>query len=183
MEELNRKTIDRAVLVGLNADCFTKEETATETTLDELEALLNTAGGERAGKVLQNKHTPDPRSFIGEGKAEEVRQLVLETGANMVIFDNDLTPSQTRTLEDILKTAVLDRSALNTSYPTGAYVEGYVRVQGLATDEGAAGTSHSIPVLGYYGSWSEPSMYDVGSLIDSIYGTETRAPYLGTTNS
>lgn len=92
MEELNRKTIDRAVLVGLNADCFTKEETATETTLDELEALLNTAGGECAGKVLQNKHTPDPRSFIGEGKAEEVRQLVLETGANMVIFDNDLTP-------------------------------------------------------------------------------------------
>ncbi len=68
MEELNRKTIDRAVLVGLNADCFTKEETATETTLDELEALLNTAGGECAGKVLQNKHTPDPRSFIGEGK-------------------------------------------------------------------------------------------------------------------
>lgn len=61
---------------------------------------------------------------------------------------------------------LLDRSALNTSYPTGAYVEGYVRVQGLATDEGAAGTSHSIPVLGYYGSWSEPSMYDVGSLID-----------------
>ena len=112
MEELNRKRIDRAVLVGLNADCFTKEETATETTLDELEALLNTAGGECAGKVLQNKHTPDPRSFIGEGKAEEVRQLVLSTGANMVIFDNDLTPSQTRTLEDILKTTVLDRSAL-----------------------------------------------------------------------
>ena len=59
---------------------FTKEETATETTLDELEALLNTAGGECAGKVLQNKHTPDPRSFIGEGKAEEVRQLVLVNG-------------------------------------------------------------------------------------------------------
>ena len=77
MEELNRKTIDRAVLVGLNADCFTKEETATETTLDELEALLNTAGGECAGKVLQNKHTPDPRSFIGEGKAEEDRKSVV----------------------------------------------------------------------------------------------------------
>ena len=112
MEELNQKRIDRAVLVGLNADCFPKEETATETTLDELEAVLNTAGGECAGKILQNKHTPDPRSFIGEGKAEEVRQLVLSTGANMVIFDNDLTPSQTRTLEDILKTTVLDRSAL-----------------------------------------------------------------------
>ena len=112
MEELNRKKIDRAVLVGLNADCFTKEETATATTLDELEALLNTAGGECAGKVLQNKHTPDPRSFIGEGKAAEVRQMVLDTGANMVIFDNDLTPSQLRTLEDLMKTPVLDRSAL-----------------------------------------------------------------------
>lgn len=112
MEENMQKKIDRAVLVGLNADCFTKEETASETTLDELEALLQTAGGECAGRVLQNKHTPDPRSFIGEGKAEEVRQLVQQTGANMVIFDNDLTPSQTRTLEDILKTVVLDRSAL-----------------------------------------------------------------------
>ena len=112
MEELNRKTIDRAVLVGLNADCFTKEETATETTLDELEALLNTAGGECAGKVLQNKHTPDPRSFIGEGKAEEVRQLVLETGANMVIFDNDLSPSQQRVLTELLGVQVLDRCGL-----------------------------------------------------------------------
>ena len=112
MEENMQKKIDRAVLVGLNADCFTKEETASETTLDELEALLQTAGGECVGRVLQNKHTPDPRSFIGEGKAEDVRQLVQQTGANMVIFDNDLTPSQTRTLEDILKTVVLDRSAL-----------------------------------------------------------------------
>ena len=112
MEELNQKRIDRAVLVGLNADCFPKEETATETTLDELEALLNTAGGECAGKILQNKHTPDPRSFIGEGKAEEVRQLVLSTGANIVIFDNDLTPSQVRALEEATKAHVLDRSAL-----------------------------------------------------------------------
>ena len=112
MEENMQKKIDRAVLVGLNADCFTKEETASETTLDELEALLQTAGGECVGRVLQNKHTPDPRSFIGEGKAAEVRQMVLDTGANMVVFDNDLTPSQTRTLEDILKTVVLDRSAL-----------------------------------------------------------------------
>ena len=112
MEQNVKVMQEKAVLVGLNCDLFTKEEAANERTLDELEALLNTAGGECAGKVLQNKHTPDPRSFIGEGKAEEVRQLVLETGANMVIFDNDLTPSQTRTLEDILKTTVLDRSAL-----------------------------------------------------------------------
>ena len=104
--------IDRAVLVGLNADCFAPDETSTEKTLDELEALLETAGGVCVGKILQNKHTPDPHSYIGEGKAAEVRQMVLDTGANMVVFDNDLTPSQTRTLEDILKTVVLDRSAL-----------------------------------------------------------------------
>lgn len=104
--------IDRAILVGLNADCFTPEETSDEKTLDELEALLETAGGECAGKVLQNKHTPDPHSFIGEGKADEVRQMVQSSGANLVIFDNDLTPSQLRTLEDLMKAPVLDRSAL-----------------------------------------------------------------------
>lgn len=112
MEETIHKTIDRAVLVGLNADCFTKEETASQTTLAELEALLETAGGVCVGTVLQNRHTPDPHSFIGEGKADEVRQLALETGASMVIFDNDLTPSQLRVLEGLLKVKVLDRSAL-----------------------------------------------------------------------
>ena len=86
---------EKAVLVGLNTDLFTKEEAATDQTLDELEALLQTAGGECAGKILQNRHTPDPHSFIGEGKAEEVRALVEETGADMVIFDNALSPSHT----------------------------------------------------------------------------------------
>ena len=104
--------IDRAVLVGLNADCFTPEETSSEKTLDELEALLETAGGACVGKVLQNRHTPDPHSFIGEGQADEVRQMVQNGGANLVIFDNDLTPSQLRALEDLMKTPVLDRSAL-----------------------------------------------------------------------
>lgn len=74
MEELNRKTIDRAVLVGLNADCFTKEETATETTLDELEALLNTAGRRMRRKgPAEQAHPRPPLGSSGEGKAEEVR--------------------------------------------------------------------------------------------------------------
>lgn len=104
--------LDRAVLVGLNAACFTPEETSSEKTLQELAALLETAGGESVGVVLQNRATPDPHSFIGEGKAEEVRELARQSGANLVIFDNDLTPSQLRALEDLLKTPVLDRSAL-----------------------------------------------------------------------
>ena len=72
--ELNaeKKIIERAVLVGLNASCFTEEEPATESTLDDLEELLETAGGFCTGKILQNRHTPDSHSIIGEGKAQEV---------------------------------------------------------------------------------------------------------------
>ena len=104
--------IDRAVLVGLHADCFSKEETATNATLDELEALLETAGGQCTAKVLQNRPTPDSRTFIGAGKAAEIRQLAENTEANMAIFDNTLSPSQIRVLEEILGVTVLDRSAL-----------------------------------------------------------------------
>jgi GTP-binding protein HflX len=104
--------IERAVLCGLYADCFKKEEQATEQTLDELEALLETAGGVCVGKVLQNRHAPDPHSFVGEGKAEEIRQLAENHQAGMVIFDNELSPSQIRALEEITGVTVLDRSAL-----------------------------------------------------------------------
>ena len=103
---------ERAVLVGLNADCFTQEQTATDETLEELEALLETAGGFCTGKVLQNRHTPDPHSFIGEGKALEVKMLVEATASTMVVFDNELSPGNIRALEDILGVTVLDRSAL-----------------------------------------------------------------------
>ena len=103
---------ERAVLVGLNADCFTKAQTATDETLEELDALLETAGGFCTGKILQNRHTPDSHSFIGEGKAEEVRMLVEATASTMVIFDNELSPGHIRALEEILGVTVLDRSAL-----------------------------------------------------------------------
>jgi len=107
-----KNTVERAVLVGLNADCFTAAQTATDETLEELEALLETAGGFCTGKVLQNRHTPDSHSFIGEGKAIEVRMLVEATESNMVVFDNELSPGNIRALEEILGVTVLDRSAL-----------------------------------------------------------------------
>lgn len=113
MEEiLDNKMQERAVLVGLNADCFTQAQTATDETLEELEALLETAGGFCTGKVLQNRHTPDPHSFIGEGKAQEVRMLVEATESTMVVFDNELSPGNIRALEEIIGVTVLDRSAL-----------------------------------------------------------------------
>ena len=100
------------MLVGLNADCFTKAQTATDESLEELEALLETAGGFCTGKVLQNRHTPDSHSFIGEGKAQEVRMLIEATESTMAVFDNELSPGHIRALEEILGVTVLDRSAL-----------------------------------------------------------------------
>ena len=107
-----KNTPERAVLVGLNADCFRADQTATDETLEELEALLETAGGFCTGKILQNRHTPDSHSFIGEGKAQEVRMLVEFTESTMVIFDNELSPGNIRALEELLGVTVLDRSAL-----------------------------------------------------------------------
>lgn len=106
------KVQERAVLVGLNAACFTKAQTATDETLEELEALLETAGGFCTGKVLQNRATPDSHSFIGEGKAQEVKMLVEFTNSTMVVFDNELSPGNMRALEEIIGVPVLDRSAL-----------------------------------------------------------------------
>ena len=103
---------ERAVLVGLNADCFRQDQTATDETIEELEALLETAGGVCTGKILQNRHAPDPHSFIGEGKALEVKMLVEATESTMVVFDNELSPGNIRALEDIIGVTVLDRSAL-----------------------------------------------------------------------
>ena len=107
-----QNTQERAVLVGLNADCFTQEQTANDESLRELEELLQTAGGFCTGKVLQNRHTPDSHSFIGEGKALEVKMLVETTQSTMVIFDNELSPGNIRALEEIIGVTVLDRSAL-----------------------------------------------------------------------
>ena len=112
MIQNDRVVSEKAVLVGLNADCFKPEDTATYETLDELEALLETAGGTCVAKVLQNRHTPDPHSFIGEGKAQEICTLLENSGATLVIFDNDLSPSQIRALEELTGVTVLDRSAL-----------------------------------------------------------------------
>ena len=109
---LEYKVQERAVLVGLNAACFTSAQTATDETLEELEALLETAGGFCTGKVLQNRATPDPHSFIGEGKAQEVKMLVEFTNSTMVVFDNELSPGNIRALEEIIGVTVLDRSAL-----------------------------------------------------------------------
>ena len=111
-DEQKRETINRAVLVGLGAPGLSREENATEESLTELAALLDTAGGVCLGTVLQKKSAPDPRTFIGEGKVEEVRELVDSLGADIVIFDNPLSPSQQRVLAQELGVSVMDRAGL-----------------------------------------------------------------------
>jgi len=103
---------DQVVLVGLNSPVLKKEENADEGTMEELSALVETAGAETVGMVLQNRASPDPRTFIGEGKVEEIREFCRDHGATMVIFDNDLSPSQMRVLTEALGVQVLDRCGL-----------------------------------------------------------------------
>ena len=115
---MERKTIeshdavrDYAVLVGLRSPVL-GSDSADEESLAELAALVETAGGESVGVILQGRDKPDPHSFIGEGKVEEVKHMVEQEKATMVIFDNDLSPSQIRVLTELLGVQVIDRSGL-----------------------------------------------------------------------
>ena len=111
-ENETKQAKNRAVLVGLNAHCLSAEENADDTSMEELADLLETAGGVCVGTVFQNKDAPDPRTFIGEGKAAEVKELVGAMGADRVVVDNPLSPSQQRVLSEELGVQVLDRAAL-----------------------------------------------------------------------
>ena len=110
--EAIEKPRDRAVLAGLSSPRLEARDNASEETMEELADLVETAGGEAVASVLQNRAAPDPRTFIGEGKAAEIKELVKHEEATMVIFDNDLSPSQLRVLTNELGVQVLDRSAL-----------------------------------------------------------------------
>lgn len=114
MEELQteQRAVEKAVLVGLACHNFTQEQSATEVTLKELAALVETAGAEPVAMVLQKRPAPEARTFIGEGKAEEVRSLAQANDATLIVFDNEISPSQMRTLEEITGCTVLDRSGV-----------------------------------------------------------------------
>lgn len=114
MEELkeNNTPRDRAIMVGLSSPRLDKKENADEESLEELGALVETAGGISVGVVLQTLPSPNPHTFIGEGKVDEIRELVKSQEATMVIFDNDLSPSQMRVLCEEFGVQVLDRSGL-----------------------------------------------------------------------
>jgi GTP-binding protein HflX len=105
---------EKAVLVGLSADSMEMKERSTEISMEELKALLETAGGESVGYVLQNRPTPDPKSFIGSGKVKEIKELAASNGCSLVVFDNELSPSQMTALNEEIGIKVLDKKRINT---------------------------------------------------------------------
>jgi GTP-binding protein HflX len=87
-------------------------ERATQQSMEELAALLDTAGGDTVAIVFQNRAAPDPRSFLGDGKVQEMKELIESAQCTLAVFDNELSPSQHRVLSEELGVKVLDRSGL-----------------------------------------------------------------------
>ena len=107
--EYRQLRLERVVLVGVWTQGTLAE---AETSLHELAALAETAGSEVLDALIQRRDKPDAATYIGSGKAKELRDVVIATGADTVICDNELTPGQLIQLEDVVKVKVIDRTAL-----------------------------------------------------------------------
>lgn len=88
------------------------EERSTEISMEELAALVDTAGADTVAMVLQTRQSPDPRSFLGAGKLQEIKEIVTNNECDLVVIDNELSPSQARAIEEELGVRVVDRSGL-----------------------------------------------------------------------
>ncbi len=107
--EYRQLRLEKVLLIGLWGEQTLQE---AENSLRELAALAETAGSEVLDGLLQRRPHPDPATYLGKGKAEELRQMVAATGADTVIADTELAPSQRRALEDVVKVKVIDRTAV-----------------------------------------------------------------------
>ncbi|MFE0690819.1 GTPase HflX [Streptomyces xiamenensis] len=107
--EYRQLRLERVVLVGVWTSGTAQD---ADNSLAELAALAETAGAQVLEGVTQRRTKPDPATYIGSGKAQELRDLVLETGADTVVCDGELSPGQLIKLEDVVKVKVVDRTAL-----------------------------------------------------------------------
>ena len=107
---MNDNETAKAILVGVAG----ADADETEVLLDELERLLETAGGQTVARVIQNRSTPDPRTYVGSGKVTEIANMCKINGVNLVIFDNELSPAQIKNIEDDIggDVRVIDSSML-----------------------------------------------------------------------
>ena len=107
---IERTKRERIVLVGVTLPGHTDDD--TEAGLDELALLIDTAGADEVGRLVQRRDTPDHTWYIGKGKADELKDLCLEVDADTVVFDNDLAPAQQYNLEKLLGRTAIDRTAV-----------------------------------------------------------------------
>jgi len=107
---IERSFREKIVLVGVVFWPHSVDE--VEASLDELGLLVDTAGADEVGRVVQRRESPDPATYIGKGKAEELRQLSEAVDADTVVFDDELSPAQQRNLERILGRTAIDRTAV-----------------------------------------------------------------------
>lgn len=107
---IDRTKRERIVLVGVTLPPRSDDE--TEAGLDELALLVDTAGADEVGRMMQRRDTPDHTWFVGKGKAEELKELCLAVDADTVVFDNDLSPAQQYNLEKLLGRTAIDRTAV-----------------------------------------------------------------------
>jgi GTP-binding protein HflX len=107
---IERAFREKIVLVGVSIPPETMEE--TEASVDELALLVDTAGAEEVARVFQRRQAPDPPTYVGKGKAEELREVAMTTDCDTVVFDNELTPAQQFNLEKLLGRTAIDRTAV-----------------------------------------------------------------------
>jgi GTP-binding protein HflX len=107
--EYRQLRLERVVLIGVWTDGTADDAI---NSLAELQALAETAGAIVLEGAMQRRHKPDPATYVGSGKAQELRDLVVSTGADTLICDGELTPSQLKKLEEVVKVKVIDRTAL-----------------------------------------------------------------------
>ena len=107
--EYRQLRLERVILVGVWTEGSVKD---AENSMEELAALAETAGSTVLDALIQRRDKPDPATFIGSGKVSELKSIVKSTGADTVVCDGELSPSQLRNLEDKVKVKVVDRTAL-----------------------------------------------------------------------
>jgi GTPase len=107
---IERAFREKIVLVGVSIPPETMDE--TEASVDELALLVDTAGADEVARVFQRRQAPDPPTYVGKGKAEELREVAQTTDCDTVVFDNELTPAQQFNLEKLLGRTAIDRTAV-----------------------------------------------------------------------
>ena len=107
---IDRTFRERIVLVGVTMPDGSADD--TDASRDELGRLVDTAGADEVGRVHQRRNAPDPATFVGKGKAQEIKDLSLATDSDTVVFDDELSPAQQGNLEKLLGRSALDRTAV-----------------------------------------------------------------------